>query len=59
MQKRHDTLYGYRVKLTAEMRTAYKNVGGIPHLDGGYTVFGEIVEGLEVLDKIQQTPTAA
>ena len=57
MQQRLDTLYGYRVKLTPEMRTAYKNVGGIPHLDGGYTVFGEIVEGLEVLDKIQQTPT--
>ena len=57
MQQRLDTLYGYRVKLTPEMRTAYKNVGGIPHLDGGYTVFGEIVEGLDILEKIQQTPT--
>ena len=57
MQLRLDTLYGYRVKLTPEMRTAYKTVGGIPHLDGGYTVFGEIVEGLNVLEKIQATPT--
>ena len=57
MQQRLDTLYGYRVKLTPEMRTAYKTVGGIPHLDGGYTVFGEIIEGLDVLDKIQQTAT--
>ena len=39
------------------MRETYKTVGGIPHLDGGYTVFGEIVEGLEVVDKIQQTAT--
>ena len=57
MQQRLDTIYGYRVKLTPEMRETYKTVGGIPHLDGGYTVFGEIVEGLEVVDKIQQTAT--
>ena len=30
----------------------YKTVGGTPHLDGDYTVFGEVVEGLEVIDKI-------
>ena len=57
MQQRLDTLYGYRVKLTPEMRETYKTVGGIPHLDGGYTVFGEIVEGLDVVEKIQQTAT--
>ena len=57
MQQRLDTLYGYRVKLTPEMRETYKTVGGIPHLDGGYTVFGEIAEGLDVVDKIQQTAT--
>ena len=57
MQQRLDTLYRHRVKLTPEMRETYKTVGGIPHLDGGYTVFGEIVEGLEVVDKIQQTAT--
>lgn len=30
----------------------YRTIGGAPHLDGGYTVFGEVVEGLEVIDKI-------
>lgn len=57
MQSRLDTLYGYRVKLTPEMRETYKTIGGIPHLDGGYTVFGNIVEGLDVVDKIQQVAT--
>lgn len=57
MQQRLDTLYGYRVKITPEMRETYKTIGGIPHLDGGYTVFGEIAEGLDVLEKIQQTAT--
>ncbi len=33
-------------------RTSYSTVGGTPHLDGTYTVFGEVIEGLEVIDKI-------
>lgn len=33
-------------------RKTYTSVGGTPHLDGSYTVFGEVVEGLEVIDKI-------
>ena len=57
MQQRLDTLYGYRVKITPEMRETYKTIGGFPHLDGGYTVFGKIAEGLDVLEKIQQTAT--
>lgn len=57
LQARLDTLHGYPVKLTPEMRETYKNIGGTPHLDGGYTVFGEIVEGLDVVDKIQQAAT--
>lgn len=40
------------VKLTAEQREAYTTVGGTPHLDGDYTVFGEVVEGLDVVEKI-------
>lgn len=36
---------------------AYTTVGGTPHLDGSYTVFGEIVEGLDVLDYITATQT--
>ena len=36
------------------MRQVYKTVGGTPHLDGQYTVFGEVVEGLDVVDTIQR-----
>jgi cyclophilin family peptidyl-prolyl cis-trans isomerase len=35
----------------------YKTLGGTPHLDGSYTVFGEIVEGMDVLDSIATVPT--
>jgi len=42
-----------------EQRKLYKEIGGAPFLDGDYTVFGEVVEGLEVLDKIAAVPTAA
>ena len=37
---------------TEAQRQAYSTVGGTPHLDGDYTVFGEVVEGLDVIDKI-------
>ena len=36
---------------------AYKTVGGTPHLDGDYTVFGEVTEGLDVVDKIAGVKT--
>lgn len=36
---------------------AYSSVGGAPHLDGAYTVFGEVIEGLEVIDKIAAQET--
>jgi peptidylprolyl isomerase len=38
-------------------KTAYSTIGGTPHLDGTYTVFGEVIEGLEVLDKISAVKT--
>lgn len=46
-------------KFTDAQREAYTTVGGTPFLDNNYTVFGEVVEGLEVADKIQQVETAA
>lgn len=38
--------------IPTEQRIIYKRIGGAPHLDQGYTVFGEVVDGLEVVDKI-------
>lgn len=45
-------------KIPAEQRKAYKTIGGTPHLDQNYTVFGEVVKGLEVLDKIAAVQTS-
>ena len=39
-------------KYTEQQLSAYETLGGTPHLDGQYTVFGEVVSGMEVLDKI-------
>lgn len=44
--------------MTDEQRAIYSTVGGTPHLDGQYTVFGEVEEGLDVVEMIQQTATA-
>jgi cyclophilin family peptidyl-prolyl cis-trans isomerase len=44
-------------KLTEEQKQVYTTIGGTPHLDGGYTVFGEVIEGLSVLDSIATQPT--
>ncbi|MBR5056888.1 MAG: peptidylprolyl isomerase [Bacteroidales bacterium] len=54
VQERLDERTGGRVKLTPKMREVYKTVGGTPHLDGQYTVFGEVVEGLDVVEAIQK-----
>ena len=41
----------------ARQRHAYKTIGGTPHLDGDYTVFGEVTEGLDVVDRIAVVKT--
>lgn len=57
VQERLDAMTHGKVQLTPEMVEVYKTVGGTPHLDGQYTVFGEVTEGLAVIDKIQQAAT--
>jgi cyclophilin family peptidyl-prolyl cis-trans isomerase len=55
-----DSVENFRIKrkLPTEHREAYKTIGGTPHLDQNYTVFGELVSGFDVLDKIAGTPTS-
>ena len=45
------------LKFSREQIAAYTTVGGTPHLDGAYTVFGEVTEGMDVIDKIQAVKT--
>lgn len=45
--------FGKELILTPEQEAVYTTVGGTPHLDGEYTVFGEVVSGLDVVDRIQ------
>lgn len=47
----------HRVTMTDELLDLYRKVGGVPHLDGQYTVFGEVSEGLDVVEHIQQALT--
>lgn len=53
--------YGMQIRKTIsdEILKAYTTVGGVPHLDGAYTVFGRIVEGLDVIDKIASVKTGS
>lgn len=57
VQERIDKGTDGKVKLTPEMRETYKTIGGTPHLDGQYTIFGEVTEGMDVIDKIQKVDT--
>ncbi len=45
------------VTFTPEQRQVYSTIGGAPHLDGAYTVFGEVVEGMDVVEKIEKVST--
>ena len=55
-----DSVETYRLKrkIPANHREVYKTAGGVPHLDQNYTVFGEVVKGLEVVDKIADVETS-
>jgi peptidyl-prolyl cis-trans isomerase B (cyclophilin B) len=56
-----DSVETYRLngrKIPSEQREVYKTLGGTPHLDQSYTVFGEVVEGLDVVDKIAAVLTS-
>lgn len=44
-------------KIPANLRETYKTIGGVPFLDNQYTVYGEVIEGLEIVDAIQQVKT--
>ncbi len=55
-----DNMEKYRLggrKIPEEQRAVYKTIGGTPHLDQNYTVFGEVVSGLDVIDKIAEVST--
>lgn len=43
--------------MTEQMVRDYTTIGGTPHLDGQYTVFGEVLEGMETVEKIQKVET--
>lgn len=47
------------LKYTPEQRAVYTSIGGTPQLDNNYTVFGEVISGLEVINKIVNVPRDA
>jgi len=46
-------------KLSPQQRADYKTIGGTPHLDGNYTVFGEVIEGMDIVEMISKAKTGA
>lgn len=48
---------GHEMHYSPEQRAIYREQGGAPHLDGAYTVFGEVLEGMDVIEKIEGVET--
>jgi len=60
MQQQLARIQGMNGRLpTPEQKQVYQTLGGSPHLDGNYTVFGQVVDGLAVVDSIAKQPRAA
>lgn len=57
-QKLNDMETRMGKKFTEQQRQDYKTIGGTPHLDGSYTVFGEVIQGLDVVERIAAVPTS-
>lgn len=57
IEKRKQRISKQPFRFDPEVREMYKSVGGAPFLDGDYTVFGEVVEGMDILDKIAAVET--
>ena len=57
IQEAQDSCEANPVGFTEEQTEAYSSLGGTPHLDGQYTVFGEVVEGLKVVRDINYVRT--
>ena len=57
VQETLDKRTGGKVKLSPDIRDVYKTQGGAPSLDGQYTIFGEVVRGLDVVQAIQNSET--
>lgn len=55
IEEQFQEMGGY--KFSPEQQAAYTETGGAPHLDGDYTVFGEVIEGLDIIDKIAAVKT--